>query len=135
MPVRRTVWRITRAGSLSRLRQVDESLPDPSPGQARLRVEAVGLNFADILACLGLSHSHALKCAQMRLDPASKPGAELWIAPLAVVAGLAALLFLRADWIPDTALARASAAASAIGISWAVLRGARSIRRIGRTQN
>jgi alcohol dehydrogenase len=54
MPVNRTAWRIERAGSLSRLRQVDESLPDPPPGQARLRVEAIGLNFADVLACMGL---------------------------------------------------------------------------------
>ena len=54
MPAQRTAWRIDRAGSLSRLRRVDESLPDPGPGEARLRTEAVGLNFADILACLGL---------------------------------------------------------------------------------
>jgi NADPH:quinone reductase-like Zn-dependent oxidoreductase len=54
MPVQRTVWRIPRAGSLARLARVKESLPDPAPGQARLRVEAIGLNFADILACLGL---------------------------------------------------------------------------------
>jgi alcohol dehydrogenase len=54
MPVQRTVWRIPRAGSLARLRQEEETLPDPAPGEARLRVEAIGLNFADILACLGL---------------------------------------------------------------------------------
>jgi alcohol dehydrogenase len=54
MPVDRTAWRIPRAGSLARLAAVDESLPDPGPGEARLRVEAIGLNFADILACLGL---------------------------------------------------------------------------------
>ena len=54
MPIQRTAWRISRAGSLSRLARVEESLPDPGPGQARLRVEAVGLNFADILACMGL---------------------------------------------------------------------------------
>jgi alcohol dehydrogenase len=54
MPVQRTAWRISRAGSLSRLERVEESLPEPGTGQARLRVEAVGLNFADILACMGL---------------------------------------------------------------------------------
>ncbi len=54
MPVQRTVWRITKAGSLARLRREEEALPDPAAGEARLRVEAVGLNFADILACLGL---------------------------------------------------------------------------------
>ena len=45
---------MSRAGDLSRLARVEEPLPEPGPGQARLRVEAVGLNFADILACLGL---------------------------------------------------------------------------------
>jgi len=55
MPIRvRTAWRISRAGDLARLERVEEPLPEPGPGQARLRVEAVGLNFADILACLGL---------------------------------------------------------------------------------
>jgi alcohol dehydrogenase len=54
MPIERTVWRIPRAGSLARLARVSESLPAPGPGEARLRVEAIGLNFADILACLGL---------------------------------------------------------------------------------
>ena len=43
-----------RAGSLARLAQATETLPDPGPGEARLRVEAIGLNFADVLACLGL---------------------------------------------------------------------------------
>jgi len=50
----RTAWRMSRAGDLARLERVEEPLPDPGPGEARLRVEAVGLNFADILACLGL---------------------------------------------------------------------------------
>lgn len=45
---------MSRAGSLARLARATESLPDPGPGQARLRVEAIGLNFADVLACLGL---------------------------------------------------------------------------------
>ena len=50
----RDVWRIDRAGSLDRLRRTREQLPPLSPGEARVRVEAVGLNFADIFACLGL---------------------------------------------------------------------------------
>ncbi len=50
----RSVWRISRAGSLARLTRVREALPDPGPGEAQVRVEAVGLNFADVLACLGL---------------------------------------------------------------------------------
>jgi synaptic vesicle membrane protein VAT-1 len=50
----RDVWRIRRAGSLERLERATETLPDPAPGQARIRVQAVGLNFADVFACLGL---------------------------------------------------------------------------------
>jgi alcohol dehydrogenase len=54
MPNRRDVWRMDRAGSLARLRRRTEDLPDPGPGEARVVVEAIGLNFADIFACLGL---------------------------------------------------------------------------------
>ena len=54
MPLQRTVWRLPRAGSLGRLQRRDEPLPDPGPGEARVRVEAIGLNFADLFACQGL---------------------------------------------------------------------------------
>jgi len=50
----RSVWRLSRAGSLDRLRRHDEALSDPGPQQARVRVEAVGLNFADLFAAQGL---------------------------------------------------------------------------------
>ena len=50
----REVWRIERAGSLHRLARQAESLPKPGPGEARIAVKAVGLNFADLFACLGL---------------------------------------------------------------------------------
>jgi NADPH:quinone reductase-like Zn-dependent oxidoreductase len=50
----REVWRIQRAGSLDRLERRTEALPDPGPGEARVSVRAIGLNFADIFACLGL---------------------------------------------------------------------------------
>jgi alcohol dehydrogenase len=50
----REVWRIGRAGALDRLRRQTEALADPGPGQARVAVRAVGLNFADLFACLGL---------------------------------------------------------------------------------
>jgi len=52
--IRRRVWRTSGAGSLDRLRSQEETLPPPAPGEARIRVEAVGLNFADIFACQGL---------------------------------------------------------------------------------
>jgi alcohol dehydrogenase len=54
MVQRRDVWRIDRAGSLDRLTRRTEDLPDPPPGHARVAVKAIGLNFADIFACLGL---------------------------------------------------------------------------------
>jgi alcohol dehydrogenase len=50
----REVWRIGRAGALDRLRRQTETLAKPGPGQARVAVRAVGLNFADLFACLGL---------------------------------------------------------------------------------
>ena len=53
MPTR-DVWRIHRAGSLNRLRRDTEELGAPPPGHARVAVGAVGLNFADLAACLGL---------------------------------------------------------------------------------
>jgi alcohol dehydrogenase len=54
MPIQRTVWRLPRAGSLSRLQRREETLPDPGPGEVRVRVQAVGLNFADLFAAQGL---------------------------------------------------------------------------------
>ena len=53
MPMR-DVWRIHRAGSLDRLKKETEELGFPPPGHARVAVGAVGLNFADLAACLGL---------------------------------------------------------------------------------
>ena len=51
---KREVWRIPKAGSLARLTRVTEELEDPPPGHVRVSVGAVGLNFADVAACLGL---------------------------------------------------------------------------------
>lgn len=42
------------AGSLARLTLLEQPLPPPAPGEVRVRVEAVGLNFADLFACQGL---------------------------------------------------------------------------------
>jgi NADPH:quinone reductase-like Zn-dependent oxidoreductase len=53
MPTR-DVWRMHRAGSLGDLRREREDLAPPGPGEARVRVEAIGLNFADVFSCLGL---------------------------------------------------------------------------------
>jgi synaptic vesicle membrane protein VAT-1 len=53
MPTR-DVWRIRRAGSLDRLTRETEELGAAPPGHARVAVGAVGLNFADVAACLGI---------------------------------------------------------------------------------
>jgi synaptic vesicle membrane protein VAT-1 len=50
----RDAWRMSRAGSLDRLRRTTEPLARPGPGEARVAVKAIGLNFADVFACLGL---------------------------------------------------------------------------------
>ncbi len=50
----RRAWRIANAGSLARLKLVAETLAPPGPGEVQVRIAAVGLNFADIFACLGL---------------------------------------------------------------------------------
>src|SRR5512139_2268431 len=54
MDALRLVWRTPGAGSLDRLRLQEEPLSPPRPGEACIRVEAIGLNFADIFACQGL---------------------------------------------------------------------------------
>ncbi len=47
-------WLIHKAGSLSRLVLVSEQLPEPAEDEVQIGVKAVGLNFADVFACLGL---------------------------------------------------------------------------------
>src|ERR671911_643271 len=54
MPETRRAWRLDRAGSLGRLRCVSEPVAAPGPGEARVAINAIGLNFADVFACLGL---------------------------------------------------------------------------------
>lgn len=50
----RKSYRIHKAGSLNRLNLVDEELSDPQADEVQVKVKAVGLNFADIFAILGL---------------------------------------------------------------------------------
>jgi len=54
MKTTRRIWRLPRAGSLDRLEPLEEQLPDPAGDEVRVRVEAIGLNFADIFAGQGL---------------------------------------------------------------------------------
>ncbi|MDX1803348.1 MAG: zinc-binding dehydrogenase [Alcanivorax sp.] len=50
----RQIWQIPRAGNIARLTLREEPLGTLADDQVRVRVEAVGLNFADIFALTGL---------------------------------------------------------------------------------
>jgi len=50
----RKSYRINKAGSFKRLKLVEEKLEMPKSGEVQVKVHAVGLNFADIFAILGL---------------------------------------------------------------------------------
>jgi len=50
----RRVWRIPKAGSLTRLSLVEDFLPAPTSSEVQVDIQAVGVNFADVFACLGL---------------------------------------------------------------------------------
>jgi synaptic vesicle membrane protein VAT-1 len=49
----RAVW-ITRAGGPAALAVRETADPEPGPGQVRIRVQAAGLNFAEVMAAQGL---------------------------------------------------------------------------------
>ena len=49
----RQIW-ITRAGEPEVLKVKETSDPEPKAGEVRIRVEASGINFADILGRMGL---------------------------------------------------------------------------------
>ena len=48
-----TRW-VTTAGDLSNLCLRTEEMPAPAAGEVQVSVRAVGFNFADLFACLGL---------------------------------------------------------------------------------
>lgn len=50
----RDAWWMDRPGLLTRLHRRRDSLPPPAAGEARIAVAAIGLNFADVFASLGL---------------------------------------------------------------------------------
>ncbi len=54
MPEIRHVWRTQKAGAISNLQLVEESLQSLPSDQIRVAVKSVGLNFADIFALTGL---------------------------------------------------------------------------------
>ena len=50
----RLVHRTQKAGSLDDLKLISEDLPDPKEDEVTIEVKAVGLNFADVFALVGL---------------------------------------------------------------------------------
>ncbi|MCB1173269.1 MAG: zinc-binding dehydrogenase [Leptospiraceae bacterium] len=50
----RQIWQMPRAGNLARLTLQTANMGDLPAGSVRVAVKAIGLNFADIFACLGL---------------------------------------------------------------------------------
>lgn len=52
--VMRKSWRMDKAGRITDLNLVEEPLVAPGPGEARIKVKAIGLNMADIFAIIGL---------------------------------------------------------------------------------
>jgi alcohol dehydrogenase len=54
MSIQRIAYRMTRAGSLGNLRLVEEPLSEPRENEICVDVRAIGLNFADIFAMMGL---------------------------------------------------------------------------------
>ena len=50
-----SAWVIPSVGAVDNLRLDEEyDLPALQPGQVRVNIKAIGLNFADIFSCLGL---------------------------------------------------------------------------------
>ena len=52
--MKRQVYAIQKAGSLKRLRKESETLQAPGSNEVQVAVKAIGLNFADLFAILGL---------------------------------------------------------------------------------
>ena len=52
--MQRRIWKTEKAGSLRRLRLVEDRLPPLKADHVRVRVRAAGLNFADLFALTGL---------------------------------------------------------------------------------
>ena len=48
----KAIW-LERTGAANRLKLVDKPVPEPGPGQVRIKVESAGVNFADVLTRRG----------------------------------------------------------------------------------
>lgn len=52
--MKRQIYKVSSAGNISRMKCVGDDLPPPGQGEVTIQVKAIGLNFADIFAVLGL---------------------------------------------------------------------------------
>ncbi|MCX8105918.1 MAG: zinc-binding dehydrogenase [Ignavibacterium album] len=52
--MKRTVYKMSKAGSLNRLLSCEEEIPSPKPNEVTIEVKAIGLNFADFFCIHGL---------------------------------------------------------------------------------
>lgn len=52
--MKRKVYRINKAGSISKLKLIEENLPEPGDNEVAVEVKSIGLNFADLFAIQGL---------------------------------------------------------------------------------
>ncbi len=52
--MKRSAYRIKKAGSFNGLRLIEEELPEPAGNEVTVEVKAIGLNFADLFAIQGL---------------------------------------------------------------------------------
>lgn len=52
--MKRRSYRITKAGSLGNLTQVEEEIGDPTENEVLVEIKAIGLNFADVFTIFGL---------------------------------------------------------------------------------
>lgn len=52
--MKRKSYRINKAGSINKIKLVEEDLPEPADDEVTVEVKAIGLNFADLFAIQGL---------------------------------------------------------------------------------
>lgn len=54
MSITRKSYKVNKAGSLKNLKQVEDTIPSPGDHEVTVAVKAIGLNYADIFAVMGL---------------------------------------------------------------------------------
>ena len=97
MSLLRQIWQLPKTGDISRLQLAGDDLSEPDAGCVTVRVAAVGLNFADVFACLGLYSATPSGAFVPGLEFASCQAARSKLTP----AGM--LIFVRASIVFELA--------------------------------